>query len=191
MPTPLIIVLVIILIFFALIFFFFYRPVLKLNREANGYYAEIEDNLALRADLAKKISFIIKDELKDSNEIISGFFNSEKIISKAINVSDISQGDALFINTFYKLLTAYSMPNSLKADYTFCNLIFNVLKIENNLKESRMAYNSIAVIINKKLNNPLLSKINKIFCRFPIRQEYELGNSEKSKISKLLKINYE
>jgi len=190
MPTALIVISVIVLVLFVSIIGFFYFKVLNLNIQANTFLSEIEDGLLVRANMIKAIDDLIQEKLDNSEEIFQDFTKSEKTILHATNISELSSGDKLFIQTLFDLLINSRLPKALKSELSFQRLVIELLKTEENLQKSREAYNVTISLIEKQSKTPFFSIMNQLVGHFPPRPLYELGPA-KSKVLRLLKLGYE
>ena len=181
----------IILFLVAILSFVFYLQLLKLNRNANSSLSEIEENLSLRAELIGSLSNQIKQQIDDSDEIIEDLINSKKEMLYASTVQDLSLGDKHFIESFFDLMANKKLKSELFSNHEFRESTKKLLSYEKNLQRARKQYDSDIRLVNKKLESFPIKYFNKIFKSFDPRPLYDFGYQERTKVKKLLKLNYE
>ena len=181
----------VLLVLFVLFYFIFiYNRLVSLQKAAESAWSDIEVQLKRRYNLVPALVATIKGYKNYEAETLQNVIEAR---SKALGAKDIHEkmeANSLLSRALGKLFALVENYPDLKASTNFLELQKELANIENDIQNARRYYNAVVRDYNTRLDSFPDLFIAKRF-GFKPKEYFEVEASEKEKITRMPKIEFE
>ncbi len=154
-----------------------YNNLVGLNEEAEGAWAQVENQLKRRADLIPNLIEVVKGFAAQEKDILSNISEARTKYAGANTPEEFAQADESLTSAVRSLNVIVENYPELKSNQVFQDLQAELAGTENRIATERMRYNEVITAYNSKIGK-IPTKIMAGMFGFDKKQYFEISDEE-------------